>query len=62
MSKHTTTLMDILRSELIKKGENEFINNGRLTFFDNDYAFIEKVARFDDDVYNIVTSRFFGGR
>lgn len=62
MSKHTTTLMDILRSELIKKGENEFINNGRLTFFDNDFAFIEKVARFDDDVYNIVTSRFFGGR
>lgn len=62
MSKHTTTLMDILRSELIKSGENEFVNNGRLTFFDNDYAFIEKVARFDDDVYNIVTSRFFGGR
>lgn len=62
MSKHTTTLMDILRSELIKKGENEFINNGRLTFFDNDFAFIEKVARFDDDVYDIVTSRFFGGR
>ena len=62
MSKHTTTLMDILRSELIKSGENEFINNGRLTFFDNDFAFIEKVARFDDDVYHIVTSRFFGGR
>ncbi len=50
MSKHTTTLMDILRSELIKRGENEFINDGRLTFFDDKYAFIEKVAKFDDDV------------
>lgn len=60
MSKHTTTLMDILRSELIKKGENEFINDGRLTFFDDKYAFIEKVAKFDDDVYDIVTKHFFG--
>ena len=62
MSKHTTTLMDILRSELIKKGENEFINDGRLTFFDDKYAFIEKVAKFDDDVYDIVTKHFFGNR
>ena len=62
MSKHTTTLMDILRSELIKRGENEFINDGRLTFFDDKYAFIEKVAKFDDDVYDIVTIHFFGNR
>lgn len=62
MSKHTTTLMDILRSELIKRGENEFINDGRLTFFDDKYAFIEKVAKFDDDVYDIVTKHFFGNR
>lgn len=62
MSKHTTTLMDILRSELIKKGENEFVNDGRLTFFDDKYAFIEKVAKFDDDVYEIVTQHFFGDR
>lgn len=62
MSKHTTTLMDILRSELIKRGKNEFINDGRLTFFDDKYAFIEKVAKFDDDVYDIVTKHFFGNR
>lgn len=62
MSKHTTTLMDILRSELIKRGENEFINDGRLTFFDDKYAFIEKVAKFDDDIYDIVTKHFFGNR
>lgn len=61
MSKHTTTLMEIIQSELQNNGFNEFVNNGKLTFNNQDYAFIQKVLRFDDDVKKIVDNTFFKG-
>ena len=61
MSKHTTTLMEIIQGELQRKGFNEFVNDGKLTFDNKEYAFIQKVLRFDDDVKKIVDNTFFKG-
>ena len=61
MSKHTTTLMEIIQGELQRKGFNEFVNDGKLTFDNKEYAFIQKVLRFDDDVKKIVDETFFKG-
>lgn len=61
MSKHTTTLMEIIQSELQRDGHNEFYNFGQLSFNNNDYAFIQKVLRFDDDVKKIVDNIIFKG-
>lgn len=61
MSKHTTTLMEIIQGELQRNGFNEFVNDGKLTFDNQDYAFIQKVLRFDDDVKKIVDETFFKG-
>lgn len=59
--KTTTTLYDILQSELIMQGFDEFENNGRLTAFDDDFAFMKKMQRFDADIKSIVTDKFFNG-
>ena len=61
MSKHTTTLMEIIQGELQRKGFNEFVNDGKLTFDNQYYQFIQKVLRFDDDVKKIVDETFFKG-
>lgn len=61
MSKHTTTLMEIIQSELQNNGFNEFVNNGKLTFNNQYYAFIQKVLYFDDDVKDIVDKIIFKG-
>lgn len=61
MSKHTTTLMEIIQGELQRAGFNEFVNDGKLTFDNKEYAFIQKVLRFDDDVKKIVDNTFFKG-
>lgn len=61
MSKHTTTLMEIIQSELQRNGFNEFYNFGQLSFNNDDYTFIQKVLRFDDDVKKIVDDKFFKG-
>lgn len=61
MAKYTATLMDVIQSELQKSGHNEFINNGKLTFDNSEYQFIQKVMHFDDDVKNIVDRMFFKG-
>lgn len=61
MSKHTTTLMEIIQSELIKNGFNEFYNAGQLSFNNGKYAFIQKVLRFDVDVKHIVDYVIFKG-
>jgi len=53
--------MEIIQSELQNNGFNEFVNNGKLTFNNEDYAFIQKVLRFDDDVKKIVDNTFFKG-
>ena len=61
MARYTTTLMDILKGELQKRGFNEFVNDGNLTFNDKSYAFIQKILRFDEDVKDIVDDIIFQG-
>lgn len=61
MSKHTTTLMEIIQGELQRKGFNEFLNNGDLTFNNQEFQFIQKVLRFDEDVKKIVDNIIFKG-
>lgn len=61
MSKYTTTLNEYINSELMRQGKNEFINNGHLSFFDDKYAFIQKILYYDDDVADIVTYQIFKG-
>ncbi len=61
MGKYTSTLMEIITSELKNSGHNEFVNNGLLTFNNDEYAFIQKVLYFDKDVQKIVTNKFFKG-
>lgn len=59
--KQTIILEEVIKSELHKKGLNEFFNDNQLTFNNKQYRFIQKIIRFDDDVYEIVTDSFFGG-
>ena len=61
MSKHTTTLMEIIQSELQRNGHNEFYNAGQLSFNNDKYAFIQKVLRFDHDVKCIIDDIIFKG-
>lgn len=61
MSKHTTTLMEIIQGELQRQGFNEFLNNGDLTFNNQEFQFIQKVLRFDEDVKKIVDNIIFKG-
>lgn len=61
MSKHTTTLNEIINSELQMQGFNEFVNGGKLTFDDQSFQFIQKILRYDEDVQKIVTNTFFKG-
>lgn len=59
--KTTATLFNIIQSELIKSGKNEFFINGEL-ITDNentDLFFIQKAMRLDTDVKAIVDKRFF---
>lgn len=53
--------MEIIQSELIKNGFNEFYNAGQLSFNNGKYAFIQKVLRFDVDVKHIVDYVIFKG-
>lgn len=61
MSKHTTTLYEIIESELQRLGLNEFVNNDRISFNNSEYAFMQKMLYFDDDVKQIVDRVFFKG-
>lgn len=54
-------LEEVIKSELIKKGQNEFFNNGQLTYYNDQYSFIKRMIHFDKDVQDIVTNKFFGG-
>lgn len=51
--------MQILRSQLIKEGKNEFFNGNRYTGNDKNYRFIQKALRFDEDIERIVTEEIF---
>lgn len=57
--KTTTTLYEIIHAELIYRGHNEFFNKNQLSFYDNDYAFIKKIMRYDEDVEEIVNDKIF---
>lgn len=57
--KTTSTLFEIIKSELIKSGKNEFFNGNQLTFFDDNFSFIKKIMFYDSDVESIVTKKFF---
>lgn len=59
MSKYTTTIEEIIRSELNNRCFNEFFNNGQITAFNKDYSFIQKMIKFDSDVKSIVDEMFF---
>lgn len=56
--KTTTRLIDIIQSELINRGENEFYNkiNGidQLTYFMSEYSFIRKIMKYNTTVKQIL--------
>lgn len=57
----TTTLFNIIKSELIKEGFNEFVDgDGTFVFFDEEHQFITKILTYDSDVQNIVDRLFTG--
>lgn len=53
--------MDLIKSELQKQGNSEFVKDGYLVFFDEDEQFIQKIMKYDEDVEKIVTDKFFKG-
>lgn len=55
----TATLYQIVRSELQKKGLDEFLVDGQLVAFNEEYQFIRKMMYYDEDVHSIVTKQFF---
>ena len=59
MSKHTTTINEYINGELMKMGKDEFINDGKLTLFNDEFQFIQKIIKFDEDVYKIVNEKIF---
>lgn len=62
MARYTTTINEYINSELEKTGQNEFIDkDGNLVFFDEEFQFIQKILKYDDDVHNIVTNKIFKG-
>lgn len=57
----TTTLFNVIRSELIKKGLNEFVDDeGNLILFNEEHQFMTKIFSFDEDVSKIVDNLFSG--
>ena len=58
----TASIMDIIQSELIKKGLDEFFDSDeKFVLYDNNFQFIKKAMKYDDDVAEIVTRMFFQG-
>lgn len=52
-------LYDFYKSELIKKGLNEFIDeNGRLILFDNESQFTRKILSYDADIETLTNQLF----
>lgn len=57
----TTTLFNVIRSELIKKGLDEFLDNeGNLILFKEEHQFMTKILSYDEDVSEIVDKLFSG--
>lgn len=62
MARFTTTISEYLHGELDRMGSSEFIDKeGNLIIFNEDYQYIQKILKYDDDVHNIVTSKIFKG-
>lgn len=55
----TTTLHRYIKSELLNSGENEFVNNHQLTYFNNEFSFMHRIMEYDDKVDNILTENIF---
>lgn len=61
MEQVTVTLYDIIQSELINKGFNEFVDNeGNLIFFKDEYQFMTKIFSYDADISSIMDKLFTG--
>src|SRR5699024_878281 len=57
----TTTIYNIIHSELIKRGYNEIVDNdGNLIYFDSDQQFMNKIFSYDEDISEIVDDLFNG--
>ena len=57
----TTRLFNIIQSELINNGVDEFVDeNGKLIFFDNDKQITRKILLFDNDVQRVVNELMLG--
>lgn len=62
MSK-TATVYDLLESEIMKTGLNEYVDeNGQLIFFDSEYSIMSKILAYEDDIYQLMTKKFFIGQ
>lgn len=62
MARFTTTLNEYLNGELDRMGRSEFVDTeGNLVFFNEDFQYIQKILRYDDDVHQLVTSKIFKG-
>lgn len=61
--KTTASLMDMIQTELINNGLNEFVNKidgtEQITLHDDKFTFIRKVAQYDEDVQKVVNRMFF---
>jgi len=57
----TTTIYNIIHSELIKRGYNEIVDDeGNLIYFDSDQQFMNKIFSYDEDISEIVDDLFNG--
>lgn len=62
MARFTTTLNEYINSELELIGQDEFIDSdGNLIIFNEEFQFIQKILKYDDDVHNVVTNKIFKG-
>lgn len=59
--KTTSTLYSYIITELQNQGKSELVDNHQLTFYDDEYAFIKKMFRLDDDVLQILNDKIFIG-
>lgn len=63
--KQTTRLIDVIQSELINQGQNEFynkINNiDQLTYWMPEFQFIRKIMKYDDTVKQILDWMIYNG-
>ena len=57
----TTTLINVIQSELISLGKNELFNNNQITAYNDDFTFINKALKYDKDIKYIMNEKIFLG-